>query len=392
MLNFSFYSPTYFEFGKNTQTKTAQLVKRFGGTRVLVHYGGGSVVKSGLLDTIKTTLESENIPYVELGGVKPNPVADLVYKGIDLCRKEKIDFILAVGGGSVIDSAKAIAAGVPYDGDFWDFYGDKKEVTEALPVGTVLTIAAAGSEGSPNSVITHEEKKLKVGSYGEVLRPVFSILNPELTCTLPPYQTAAGITDIFLHVVERYFSTTKDVEFTDRLCEAVLHTLISQAPVVIKNPNDYEARANIMWAGTVAHNNLCGVGRNQDWASHRLEHQLSAFYDVTHGAGLAVIAPAWMKYVSKIKPEKFLPFATRVFGCEMDFEHPERTIEEGIKRFEHFLKSIGMPLTIKELGIENVDIPAMLSNLTIMGGTCGGYVKLDLKDMEAIYRIANEEV
>lgn len=297
MENFRFYAPTYFAFGKDSEKSTGELVKRFGGTKVLIHYGGGSVKKNGVLDAVTEALEAEGIAFIELGGVMPNPRSGLVYEGIELCRKEGVDFILAVGGGSAIDSAKAIAAGVPYDGDFWDYYSKGIPVNHAVPVGTVLTIAAAGSEGSPDTVITYEEGMLKRGASGEALRPKFSILNPEYTCTLPPYQTACGITDIMIHVCERYFTNTKDVEITDRLCEAVMKTMIEESPKVIADPGNYQARANIMWAGMVAHNNICGVGRQQDWASHDIEHELSALYDCAHGAGLAVVAPAWMAFV-----------------------------------------------------------------------------------------------
>lgn len=388
MKNFTFYSPTYFVFGKDTENEAGHYVKRFGGTKVLIHYGGGSVVRSGLLDRVKTSLTKENIAFVELGGVQPNPRSGLVYKGIDLCRKEGVDFILAVGGGSVIDSAKAIAAGVKYDGDFWDFY-EGKPIEDALPVATVLTIAAAGSEGSGDSVITKEEGMLKRGASGEALRPVFSILNPALTQTLPAYQTAAGATDIIAHVFERYFTNTKEVEITDRLCEAVLLTMIKEVPRVIADPNNYDARANIMWAGMVAHNNIVGVGRDQDWSSHAIEHELSALYDVAHGAGLAVIFPAWMTYVYKHNVNRFAQIAVRVWGCQMNFENPEATALEGIARLKQFLTSIGMPISFKELGAKEEDIPTMVEKLGLgENGTIGSFVKLTSKDVEQIYRLA----
>ena len=388
MNNFTFYSPTYFVFGKGTENEAGHYVKRFGGSKVLIHYGGGSVVRSGLLDRVKKSLEKEKIEYVELGGVKPNPRSGLVYEGIDLCKKEGVDFVLAVGGGSSIDSAKAIAAGVKYDGDFWDLY-EGTPIKAALPVGTVLTIAAAGSEGSGDSVITKEEGMLKRGTGGEALRPVFSILNPELTQTLPAYQTACGATDIMAHVFERYFTNTKDVEITDRLCEAVLLTMIKEVPRVIEDPNNYEARANIMWAGTVAHNNVVGVGRDQDWASHGIEHELSALYDVAHGAGLAVVFPAWMTYVMKHDINRFAQLAVRVWGCEMNFANPEETAKEGIDRFKQFLSSIGMPISFKELGAKEEDIPFMVEKLGLGdNGTMGGFVKLTSKDVEQIYKLA----
>ena len=388
MNNFTFYSPTYFAFGKGTENEAGHYVKRFGGSKVLIHYGGGSVVRSGLLDRVKASLTKDNIPFVELGGVMPNPRSGLVYQGIDLCKNEGVDFILAVGGGSTIDSAKAIAAGVKYDGDFWDFY-EGKPIEVALPVGTILTIAAAGSEGSGDSVITKEEGMLKRGAGGEALRPVFSILNPELTQTLPPYQTAAGATDIMAHVFERYFTNTKEVEITDRLCEAVLLTMIKEVPRVVADPNNYDARSNIMWAGMVAHNNLVGVGRDQDWASHGIEHELSALYDVAHGAGLAVIFPAWMTYIYKHNINRFAQMATRVWGCQMNFENPEVTALEGIDRLKKFLTSIGMPISFKELGAKEDDIPAMVEKIGLgQEGTMGGFVKLKNKDVEQIYRLA----
>lgn len=387
MNNFTFYSPTYFVFGKNTENEAGHYVKRFGGSRVLIHYGGGSVVRSGLLDRVKASLDKENIYYTLLGGVQPNPRSGLVYQGIELARKEDVDFILAVGGGSAIDSAKAIAAGVKYDGDFWDFY-EGKRVTEALKVGTVLTIAAAGSEGSGDTVITKEEGMLKRGAGGEALRPVFSIMNPELTQTLPAYQTAAGATDIMAHVFERYFTNTKEVEITDRLCEAVLLTMIKEVPRVIKEPDNYEARANIMWAGMVAHNNLVGVGREQDWASHGIEHELSALYDVAHGAGLAVVFPAWMTYVYKHDVNRFAQFAVRVWGCEMNYTNPEETALEGINRLKQFLTSIGMPVNFKELGAREEDIPLLVEKMNLGNSTRGSFVPLTAKDVEQIYRLA----
>jgi len=388
MNNFTFYSPTYFVFGKGTDNEAGHYVKRFGGSKILIHYGGGSVVRSGLLDRVKASLDREGLSYVELGGVVPNPRSGLVYKGIELCRQEGVDFILAVGGGSVIDSAKAIAAGVLYDGDFWDFY-EGKYVDKALRIGTILTIAAAGSEGSGDSVITKEEGMLKRGAHGEALRPAFSILNPELTQTLPAYQTAAGATDIMAHVFERYFTNTKEVEITDRLCEAILLTMIKEVPRVIADPNNYEARANIMWAGMVAHNNLVGVGREQDWASHALEHELSALYDVAHGAGLAVIVPAWMTYVMKHDVNRFAQLAVRVWGVEMNFANPEETALEGINRFKQFLKSIGMPINFRELNAREEDIPLMVDKLGLRENrTLGNFVKLTAKDAEQIYRLA----
>lgn len=389
MNNFTFYSPTYFVFGKDTEAQAGNLVRRFGGSKVLIHYGGGSVVRSGLLDRVKASLDAEGIPYVLLGGVMPNPRSGLVYEGIELCRKEGVDFVLAVGGGSTIDSSKAIALGVPYGGDFWDFYNGKP-IEAALPVGTVLTIAAAGSEGSTNTVITHENGMLKRGTGSDLLRPKFSILNPALTQTLPPYQTACGATDIMAHLYERYLTDTPEVEVTDRLIEGLMLTLIREVPRAIADPDNYDARANIMWAGTLAHNNVCGVGRRQDWTSHWLEHELSALYDCPHGAGLAVTMPAVFSYVMHKDVARFAQIAARVWGCEMNDEHPEITARAGIEALRKFLISIGMPKNFAELGAKEEDIPYMIDTLMINKGKDGvvcGFTTLDGKDCANIYRL-----
>ena len=389
MNNFTFYSPTCFVFGKDTENQAGSLVKRFGGTKVLIHYGGGSAVRSGLLSRVQASLENEGIPCLLLGGVQPNPRSGLVYQGIEICRKENIDFIVAAGGGSVIDSAKAIAAGTIYGGDFWDFYSGKR-IEAALPVGTVLTIAAAGSEGSPDSVITREEGMFKRGASGDAIRPKFSILNPALTQTLPPYQTAAGITDIMAHLYERYLTNTSEVEVTDRLIEALLLTMIHEGPRVIEDPNNYDARANIMWAGMMAHNNSCGVGRSQDWNSHNIEHELSALYDCAHGAGLAVTLPAVFTYVMQHDVMRFAQAAVRVWGCQMDFAHPEATARQGIEKLRSFFRSIGMPGNFAELGAKEEDIPALVKALCWGDGRQGsisGFVTLDEHDCEQIYRL-----
>lgn len=387
MDNFNFYSPTEFVFGKDRESECGEYVKKYGGSKVLIHYGGGSAERSGLLGRVRESLNKSGISFVELGGVKPNPRDTLVYKGIDLCRSEGVDFILAVGGGSSIDSAKAIAAGVPYDGDFWDFYSGKS-IEKALPIGVVLTIAAAGSEGSGDSVITKEDGMLKRGAGSDVLRSKFSILNPALTQTLPAYQTACGATDIMAHVFERYFTNTTEVEITDRLCEAVLITMVKETPRVIADPDNYDARANIMWAGMVAHNGLVGVGRSQDWNSHGIEHELSALYDCAHGAGLAVIMPSWMEFVYKHNVMRFCQMATRVFGCQMNFENPESTALEGIRRFRSFLHSIGMPINFAELGAKEEDIPALVEKFGIGRRRTGGFVALSADDITEIYKIA----
>ena len=389
MENFTFYAPTYFAFGKDTENETGKYVSRFGGSKVLIHYGGGSVVRSGLLERVKDSLKNEGIDFVELGGVRPNPRSGLVYEGIELCRKEQVDFIVAVGGGSVIDSSKAIAAGVLYDGDFWDYY-EGGIVEKALPIGTVVTISAAGSEGSADSVITKEEGMFKRATTGEALRPKFTIMNPALTQTLPAYQTACGITDILAHLYERSLTNTSEVEVTDRMIEALMMTMIHEGPRVIEDPNNYQARANIMWAGMMAHNNSCGVGRTQDWTSHDIEHELSALYDCAHGAGLAVVMPAVFTYNLQHDVNRFAQVATRVWGCQMDFSNPERTALEGIEALRRFLTSLGMPRNFAELGANPEDIEKLAHTACygdVNDGSLGGFVKLNQKDVENIYRL-----
>ena len=388
MNDFDFYSPTYFVFGRDREAEVGTYVKKFGGSRVLVLYGGQSAKKSGLLDRVRASLTGAGLHTAELGGVKPNPRSGLVYEGIDLCRKEGIDFLLAVGGGSVIDTAKAIAIGVPYEGDFWDFFSGKVP-EKALPVGTVLTIAASGSEGSPDSIITNEKTLDKNSAEADCLRPCFSILDPALTESLPPYQTACGVTDIMAHAFERYFTNTEDVEVTDRLLEGVLLTMLHEGPRVMADPHDYGARANIMWAGMVCHNDMMGVGRKQDWNSHHLEHVLSALYDCAHGAGLAVIMPAWMRYCADHHDGlRMAQMAVRVFGCQMDFADPRRTALEGIAAFRAFLKSIGMPLTFAEIGADPADIPKLVEMNHVGNGVTGGYVGLTSDAIREIYEIA----
>ncbi len=387
MENFNFYSPTEFVFGRDRENEVGALVKKHGGSRVLLHFGGGSAERSGLLDRVRASLNAEGVFFTELGGVQPNPRDTLVYKGIEICKKENIDFILSVGGGSTIDSAKAIAVGVPYEGDFWDFYSGKAGIQKALPVGTVLTIAAAGSEGSPDSVITQEATGMKRGAGSDHIRPKFSVLNPALTCTLPAYQTACGAADIMAHVFERYFTNTPEVEVTDRLCEAVLLTMVKETPRVIADPNNYDARANIMWAGMVAHNNIVGVGRSQDWNSHGIEHELSGLYDVAHGAGLAVIMPAWMEFVMSHDVMRFAQIATRLWGCQMNFQNPEVTALEGIRCFRRFLHDIGLPINLAELGAKEEDIPVLVANQRVKDRTWG-FVRLSSEDITMIYKLA----
>ena len=392
MTGFEFCSPTKFVFGRGAEAKVGQLVREFGGTRALVHFGGGSVKRSGVFDKVVAALRAADVSFVELGGVQPNPREALVREGIALARRERVDFILAVGGGSVIDSAKAIAFGAPYDGDFTDhaFGKDTKVMTPvpvALPIGTVLTIAAAGSEGSCNSVISLGPERLKRTITGDRLRPRFSVLNPEFTFTLPPYQTACGLADIFAHVVERYFSPTPRVTVTDELCEAVMRTVVAEGAAVMKDPADYEARANIMWAGTVAHNNVCGVGRAQDWSSHGIEHELSALYDCAHGAGLAVVMPAWMEYVKEADLARFVRFAERVWDVAPGGT-PAAVAAEGIARYRAWLRGLGLPTTFAEIGAREEDIPRLAANLHLNGNTLGAFRPLDEADVRAILKLA----
>ncbi len=391
MDNFQFHSPTRFIFGKETENRVGSLAKEIGAQKLLVHYGGGSVIRSGLLDRVRKSLRDAGLVFVELSGVKPNPEDTLVYEGIELCRKEDVDLILAVGGGSVIDSAKAIGLGSCYEGDFWDFYGGRASAEKTLPVATILTIAAAGSEGSESSVITKTDGMYKRGYSDDLIRPVFSILNPALTQTLPAYQTAAGAADIMAHIFERYFTNTRNVETTDRLCEGLLLSMLREVPKVLSDPNDYDARANIMWTGTVAHNNIVGVGRQQDWCSHALEHELSALYGVTHGAGLAVVFPAWMKYTMSHDVMRFAQLAVRVFGCEMDFFNPERTALKGITRLEQFWRSCGLPVRMEEIGGKKEDIPYLVEHLELDGGTRGSFVPVGATEAAEIYGMMFEK-
>lgn len=389
MNNFTFYSPTEFVFGKGTEMQTGELVRKYGASKVLIVYGGGSVVRSGLLERVKQTLAQTGIPCLELGGVQPNPIDTKVYEGIDLCRREGVDFVLAVGGGSVIDTAKAIAAGVPYEGDFWDFYIQKATVSSALKVAVVLTIPAAGSEGSGNSVITKVSTLQKMSLRApELLRPRFSIMNPELTFTLPPYQTAAGIVDMMAHIMERYFTNTADTEIADRLCEGTLKAIITEAPRVMADPKDYGARANIMWSGMIAHNGTCGVGNEEDWASHFMEHEISALYDVTHGAGLAVIFPAWLTWMASHHVEKVAQYAARVWDVPV-FEDLKAMALEGVARLKSFFTSIGMPVNFAQLGVEHPDIELLVEHLHAnKGEQVGCYVRLGRKETKEIYELA----
>ena len=389
MLNFEFCSPTKFVFGRNTQSQVGSLVKEFGGSRALVVYGGGSVVRSGLLAQVLESLDAAGVAHMELGGVKPNPRSDLVYEGIRLCRENNLDFLLPVGGGSAIDTAKAIADGVPYDGDFWDLYTRKADVKTALPHGCVLTIPAAGSEGSNSSVITHLNGNLKRGLSTEFHRPRFAVMNPELTFTLPRYQLACGVTDMMAHIMERYFTNTKDVALTDRLAEALLVSIKEAAPIALKDDHEYEAHATLMWAGMLAHNNSVGVGREQDWASHQIGHEISAKYDTAHGASLAIVFPAWMKYVYKHDVKRFVQFATRVWDVCPQGKTDDEIALEGINAMQAFFVSMGMPATLEQAGGSAEDIPALAAN--VVNGKTGHFVELLPPQIEEILRIASEK-
>ena len=391
MLNFHFYSPTEFVFGRGTENNAGELVRKYGGTKVLIHYGGGSVMKSGLYDRIVKSLDVAGLAHVSLGGARPNPVDTLVYEGIGLARRESVDFILGIGGGSAIDSAKAIAAGVPYEGDFWDFFAGKARPEKAVKLGCVITLPATGTEGSDSAVITRSDGMYKRGMSGHSNRPLFSIMNPELTFTLPAYQTASGIVDMMAHIMERYFTNTRDVDVTDRISEALLTSIVNQAGRVMREPGNYDARAEIMWAGMLAHNNLCGVGRETDFSVHQMEHELSAKYDVAHGAGLAALYPAWMQYQMSQNPMRLAQFAVRVFGAEMNFEDPTVTAWDGIRKLAAFYVSVDMPVNLRQLDarIEKSDIPELVSKVRRkQDGRVGNFRPLADEDLANIYELA----
>ena len=392
MKNFTYQVPTKFVFGRGAEGEVGREIRALGSTKVLIHYGGGSAVRSGLIGRVQAALDAEGIAHVELGGVQPNPRDTLVYQGIELARREGVDFVLAVGGGSAIDSSKAIAHGICYDGDFWDFFCRKAQPERTTPLGVVLTMAAAGSESSNSCVITQASTLTKRGLNSELNRPKFAIMNPELAMTLPPYQIACGATDILAHIMERYFTCEKDVDLTDRLCEAAMQAVIRAARIAVRNPRDYDAQAQLMWGSTIAHNDTVGVGRVSDFGSHQIEHELSALYDVAHGAGLAVVFPAWMRFQMHKDVARFAQFAVRVYHCDMDFEHPERTALAGIEAHEAFLKDIGMPVTLKELGARSEDIPALAAKTkktNLADQTTGGAFPMTTEDIEAILRIAD---
>ena len=385
MINFQFYSPTEFVFGKDSELRVAHLLKKHSATKVLFHYGGGSIKRSGLYDRVVNTLKENNIPYVELGGVVPNPRLSLVNEGIKIVKENHIDFILAVGGGSVMDSAKAIAIGTKYDGDLWDLYTGTK-IKEALPVGVIVTIPASGSEASNSSVITNDKLGLKKGTNSDLIRPKFAIMNPELTYTIPNYHAFAGVVDMMSHIFERYLTNTPDVDLTDLMQEAVLISIMDNAKRLLKDPRDYNARAHIMWAGTIAHNGILGVGRTTDWASHGLEHELSALYDVSHGAGLAVIFPHYMLYTLDHDVDRYYRLAVNVMKVKPDVNDKRNVAIKGIRKLQAFYKSLGMPLTFDDIGAKKEDIPQLVKQLEINRGSIfGGFVDLTMDDARKIY-------
>lgn len=388
MDNFTFHVPTRFVFGRDAELSAGRELSALGCRRVLLHYGGGSCVRSGLLARLQASLDEAGVAHVELGGVRPNPRLGLVREGIALARAGKVDGILAVGGGSVIDSSKAIACGAPDSGDVWDFFSGLRKASVALPLGCVLTIAAAGSESSDACVLTREEDCRKRSTHSPLVVPRFAILDPALTMTLPAFQTACGATDMMAHVLERYFSRTEGVEITDRLCEAILLTVLHELPRVLANPSDYDARANLMWSATIAHNNTCGMGRVQDWGSHALEHELSGLYDCAHGAGLAVIFPAWITYAVEKGggAAKAAQLARRVFGVGEGLPDREAALL-GVDALRRFLEECGMPVDFAGLGAREEDIPRLVDMLEPERRTIGRFVRIDRQAATDIYRL-----
>lgn len=391
MENFQYYTPTKIIFGRGAEEQTGQLAAEQGCKKVLVHYGGGSVVRSGLLERIYRSLDAVGISYVSLGGVVPNPRLSLVYEGIRLARKEQVDFILAVGGGSVIDSAKAIGYGVANEGDVWDFYEKRRMAKACLPIGVVLTIAAAGSEMSDSSVITKEEGWLKRGYSSNYARARFAVMNPELTMTLPKYQTASGCVDIMMHTMERYFNHSENMEMTDGISEHLLRTVMKNAKILMNEPENYQARAGVMWAGSLSHNGLTGCGTGGgDWASHQLEHELGGMFDVAHGAGLAAVWGSWARYVMDAAPERFAKFAVNVMGVEPEAEKL-KTAQKGIEAMEDFYRALDMPVCIGDMGIELTEeqMRELAEKCSHFGKrTIGCIKKLDQEDMYQIYKEA----
>ncbi|HEY8463406.1 MAG TPA: iron-containing alcohol dehydrogenase [Bacillota bacterium] len=394
MNNFEFYSPTKVIFGRGVETKVGEEIKAWGGSKVLLHYGSASARKSGLLGRVEQSLKAAGLDYISLGGVVPNPRLSLVREGIKLCRQAGVDFLLAVGGGSVIDSAKAIGMGLANpEVEIWDIYDGKAQPTACFPVGVILTITASGSETSNSSVITNEDGWLKRGYNNNLTRPKFALLNPELTYTVPPYQTAAGIVDIMMHTIERYFCAQKGNEMTDRIAEQVLRNTIRFGPICLKEPENYQARSELMWAGSLSHNQLTGLGAQQDFSAHALEHELGGMFDVTHGAGLAAVWCWWARYVYKNDLNRFVQYAINVWDCILDPVDPEVTALEGIKKTEEFFVSIGMPVNLGQLGIgklSDAQIEELAVKCSYFGRRKVGTVKpLEVEDIKAIFRMAN---
>ncbi|HML36602.1 MAG TPA: iron-containing alcohol dehydrogenase [Bacillota bacterium] len=391
MLNYDYENRTRIIFGKDTHKQIGKLVKPYA-DKVLFHYGGESIRKSGLYDEVAASLKDAGIEAVELGGVKPNPRLSMVYEGIRICRENKIEFILAVGGGSVLDSAKAIAAGVPYDGDVWDFYFRKKSPEKVLDMAAILTLPATGSESSDSSVISNEEMQLKLGIHSDKIRPLFSVINPELFFTLPKSQIGNGVCDMMSHIMERYFTNTIHTDVTDGLCESTLKAIMKNGLVLNQDSRNYDAWAEVAFAGTIAHNGLLGLGREQDWACHKMEHELSAIYDIAHGAGLAALTPSWMRYVYRANVNMFVQFAVNVMGVEASFREPEAIALEGVDRLERFFAAMGLPVTLAELGIDDANFELMSKKATWFRDgqerPVGGIQKLYWKDIVEIYKLA----
>ncbi|MGI6084465.1 MAG: iron-containing alcohol dehydrogenase [Acetivibrionales bacterium] len=388
--NFIFHIPTRFYFGKGAHEKVGEILKEQGAKKVLFYYGGKSIFQSGLHDQIADILKGSGIDYVEMGGVQPNPTVSFCRKTIDFIKAEKVDFILAVGGGSVIDSAKAAALSVGSDADPWDLVMKKSPIKSALPVGVILTIAASGSEVSEHSVLNDEESGMKRGVGSELIKPRFSILNPELTYTLPPYQTAAGIFDIIMHTAERYLSLNGENELLDRMSEGLIKSVISAGKEVLKDPKNYEARATLMWGGMISHSGLMSSGRKFFMCAHRLSHELSSMNDkITHGASLAVIWPGYIKYIYRYNIPRLTQYAVRIWNCDMDFANPEKTILEGISKTEEFIKSIGLPTRLQELGFGEDKVKLLAENCFRTAGYTGlpSYIDIKQKEMEDIYRL-----
>jgi len=390
MLDFEFYAPTKVVFGKNAESRVGELVQAQKCKKVLVHYGGNSAKASGLLDRIFRSLTERKIAYVSLGGVVPNPRLSKVYEGIGLCRKEDVDFILAVGGGSVIDSAKAISYGLSNPFDVWDLFMKKQNAQAFMPLGVVLTIAASGSEMSNSTVITNEDGWLKRGYNDDLSRPVFAVMNPELTYSLPPYQTASGCVDILMHTLERYFTPGDTFDMTDRIAEQLLRTVMENARILRAEPRNYKARAEIMWAGSLSHNGLTGCGASGDWVCHKLEHELGGLFDVAHGAGLAAVWGSWARYVYRTKPSRFAQFAVRVMDVPADADGEDALCLKGIEAMEAFFHEIGMPVNVAEMSIRLTDaqIEEMAKKAYEGSGTIYGFRKIEEEDMRRIYEMA----